>query len=146
MHPFRRAVEARDHASLTGLLAPDAVFTSPVAYRPYPGKPAAAAFLRAAIRVFEDFRYVREMSADDGAGGSDAALVFRATVGGKEVEGCDFLHTRADGLIDAVTVMVRPKSGMEALAAAMNAQFDRITAEAEAAAQPEAAAAERPHS
>ncbi|WP_035844805.1 nuclear transport factor 2 family protein [Kitasatospora azatica] len=127
MHPFRAAVEARDHAAITDLLADDVVFTSPVVYRPYAGKAITAAILGGALRVFEDFRYVREIV---GADGRDHALVFTATVGGREVNGCDFLHFDEAGRIDEFTVMVRPLSGAQALAEAMNAQFERITAEA----------------
>ncbi|MBW8482151.1 nuclear transport factor 2 family protein [Actinomadura parmotrematis] len=127
MHPFRKAVEARDTAALEALLADDVVFTSPVAFKPYPGKPITAAILRHVIEVFEDFRYVREIGAD---GAADHALVFTARVGGKEITGCDFLHTRPDGLVDDLMVMVRPLSGAQALAEAMGARFDRIAAEA----------------
>ena len=127
MHRFRRAVEARDEAAMEALLADDVVFTSPVAYRPYPGKPITAAILRAVMRVFEDFRYVREIA---DSGGRDHALVFETTVAGKKITGCDFVHVNADGLIDDFMVMVRPLSGATALAEAMGAQFDRIQAEA----------------
>ncbi|MFD8705518.1 nuclear transport factor 2 family protein [Kitasatospora sp. NPDC059648] len=126
MHPFRAAVEAGDHDTIEALLAEDVVFTSPVAFKPYPGKAMTAAILRGAARVFEDFRYVREINGTDGR---DRAFVFRATVDGREVHGCDFLHFDEDGLIDEFTVMVRPLSGAQALAAAMGAQFERITAE-----------------
>ncbi|HEX2314173.1 MAG TPA: nuclear transport factor 2 family protein [Thermomonospora sp.] len=128
MNPFRQAVEARDIAAIEALLAEDVVFTSPVAYQPYPGKAMTAAILRGVLRVFEDFRYVRELEGPDGR---DHALVFRATVNGKEVHGCDFLHFDEDGLIDDLTVMVRPLSGATALAEAMGAQFDRIRQEAQ---------------
>lgn len=37
MHPFRQAVEARDEDAMVALLADDVVFTSPVAFKPYPG-------------------------------------------------------------------------------------------------------------
>ena len=129
MDAFRKAVEARDAAGVEALLADDVVFHSPVAYKPYPGKPLVAAILRGALRVFEDFRYVREISGPDGR---DHALVFRATVRGKEVNGCDFLHLNDDGLIEDFTVMVRPLSGANALAEAMGAEFDRIQQEAAA--------------
>ncbi len=127
MHPFRQAVESRDEAAIEALLADDVVFTSPVAFKPYPGKPITAAILRGVMRVFEDFRYVREITDRDG---HDHALLFEATVAGKKVTGCDFLHTDDDGLIDDFVVMVRPLSAATALAEAMGAQFDRIRQEA----------------
>ncbi|WMX48317.1 nuclear transport factor 2 family protein [Streptomyces roseicoloratus] len=127
MKSFRQAVEAGDHAAVEALLAEDVVFTSPVAFRPYPGKAITAAILRGVTRVFTDFRYVREIV---GADGRDQALVFTAKVGDREINGCDFLHFDEDGLIDDFTVMVRPLSAAQALSAAMGAQFDRIAAEA----------------
>jgi SnoaL-like domain len=130
MHPFRQAVEAWDMAAVEALLAENVVFTSPVAYRPYPGKVLTAAILRGVSRVFEDFHYVREIG---GADGRDHALVFEAKVNGKQVQGCDFLHLDEDGLIDELTVMVRPLSGANALAEAMGAQFEQIQREASGA-------------
>lgn len=127
MHPFRAAVEARDDAAIEASLADGVVFTSPVAFKPYPGKPLTAAILRAVMRVFEDFRYVREIADEDGR---DHALVFEATVDGKKITGCDFLHVDDDGLIDDFMVMVRPLSGAKVLAEAMGAQFERIQREA----------------
>ena len=127
MHPFRKAVEERDTAAIEAMLAEDVVFTSPVAFKPYPGKAITAAILRAVLRVFEDFGYVREIA---GADGRDHALVFTATVNGKQINGCDFLHFDDDGLIDDFMVMVRPLSGAQALSEAMGAQFARITREA----------------
>ncbi|MEU6843451.1 nuclear transport factor 2 family protein [Streptomyces sp. NPDC046716] len=127
MEAFRKAVEANDHAAIEALLADDVVFTSPVVFKPYPGKAITAAILRGVTRVFEDFHYVREIH---DAGGRDHALVFAARVGDRELTGCDFLHVNDEGLIDEFTVMVRPLSGANALQAAMAAQFDRIAQEA----------------
>ena len=47
--------------AIQALLADDVVFTSPVAFKPYVGKPITAAILRGVLRIFEDFRYVREI-------------------------------------------------------------------------------------
>lgn len=127
MHPFRKAIEDRDEAALAVLLAEDVVFISPVAFKPYPGKPITKAILRGVLRVFEDFRYVREIADPSGR---DHALLFEATVAGKALTGCDFLHFDDDGLIDELMVMVRPLSAANALAEAMGAQFERIQAEA----------------
>ncbi|MFJ9176037.1 nuclear transport factor 2 family protein [Streptomyces sp. NPDC102360] len=127
MHPFRAAVEKDDLDAVEAMLAEDVVFTSPVVFKPYPGKAITAAILRAVTRVFEDFRYVREIGDADGR---DHVLVFEARVGDRKITGADFLHFDEDGLIDDFMVMVRPLSAAQALAEAMGAQFDRIAEEA----------------
>ena len=116
MHPFRSAIEADDTERAISLFSPDVVFNSPVVFRPYHGREALGVVLLAVSRVFEDFRYEREIGAE---GASDHALLFRARVGDRELHGCDFLHSGEDGLIDEMTVMVRPRSAMLALAEAM---------------------------
>jgi hypothetical protein len=130
MHAFRKAVEEQDAAAMQALLADDVVFTSPVAFKPYVGKPITAAILRGVLRVFEDFRYIREIH---DANGRDHALLFETRIAGaagKHVTGCDFIHTNDDGLIDDFMVMVRPLSGAKALSDAMAVQFERIQQEA----------------
>jgi hypothetical protein len=130
MHPFRKAVEARDEAAIQALLADTVVFTSPVAFKPYVGKPIAAAILGGVLRVFEDFHYVREIA---DSSGHDHALVFETKIAGAPgltITGCDFLHCNDDGLIDDFMVMVRPLSGATALSEAMGAQFAQIQQEA----------------
>ncbi|MFF9033274.1 nuclear transport factor 2 family protein [Streptomyces iakyrus] len=129
MRAFREAVEKLDLDAAEALLAPDVVFTSPVVFKPYAGKAMTAAILRAVSEVFQDFRYVREIN---DVNGRDHALVFTARVGDREINGCDFIHVGEDGLIDEFTVMVRPLSGAQALAAAMGEQFERIAEEARA--------------
>ena len=129
MRAFREAVEAGDLDAVEALLAEDVVFTSPVVFKPYPGKAITAAILHAVSQVFEDFRYERELA---GANGRDHALVFHARVGGRDLTGCDFLHVNEDGLIDELMVMVRPLSGAQALAEAMGARFEKIVEDAQA--------------
>ena len=120
MHPFRDAVEAQDIEAAIALLAEDVVFRSPVVFRPYHGRDAVGVLLAAVSRVFQDFRYEREIGAE---GASDHALVFSARVGDRKLDGCDFLHTNEHGLIDDFCVMVRPLSGALALAEAMKAEL-----------------------
>jgi ketosteroid isomerase-like protein len=123
MHPFRSAVESGDVEAALALLAPDIVFHSPIVFRPYEGREPVAAVLRAAFDVLEGLRYEREIGAPDAR---DHALMFRAHVGGREVQGCDFIHTGEDGQITEFTVMVRPLSGANALAAAMRARLETM--------------------
>jgi hypothetical protein len=118
MHPFRAAVEARDIAAAVALCSDDVEFRSPVAFAPYRGRAALTAILSAVIEVFEDFRYVREVGSE-----TDHVLVFRARVGELDLEGADFLHYDAAGAVDEFTVMVRPLSAAQALAAAMAARL-----------------------
>jgi ketosteroid isomerase-like protein len=118
MHPFRAAIEAKDIDAAIALLAEDVVFRSPIVFKPYQGRDAVEPILRAVSQVFEDFTYTREIGSHDAA---DHALVFRARVGDRELEGSDFLHVDEDGSITELTVMVRPLSGAVALAEAMRA-------------------------
>ncbi|MFC4055400.1 nuclear transport factor 2 family protein [Actinomadura syzygii] len=131
MHPFRAAAEAGDQRAIEALLADDVVFTSPVAFKPYPGKPITVAILRAVLRVFTDLRYFREIGAPDDR---DHALLFEAKVGDLTITGCDFIRTNDAGLIEDLTVMVRPLSAANALADAMAAEFDQVRREVAAAA------------
>ena len=68
----------------------------------------------------EDFRYTREIGA---VGARDHALVFETRVGDKQIEGCDFIQVDDDGAISELMVMVRPMTGMLALADAMKVQL-----------------------
>ena len=121
MHPFRAAVEAGDLERVSGLLADDVTFSSPAVFKPYSGRETVAFILAAVFRVFEDFRYEREIGAP---GADDHALVFRARVGDKEVHGVDLLRTDAQGQITDLTVMIRPLSALTAVAQAMGAQLE----------------------
>jgi hypothetical protein len=120
VHPFGAALEAGDIDAAIALLSDDVVFRSPIVFKPYHGRDAVALILHAVSRVFEDFRYTREIGAPDAR---DHALVLRARVGELEIEGCDFLHLDEDGAIDELTVMVRPLTAAHALAEAMKAQI-----------------------
>ena len=120
VHPFRKAIEAGDLDAAVSLMRDDVVFRSPAVFKPYHGRDAVRVILQAVFVVFEDFRYVREIGEH---GGRDHALVFEARVGDKQIEGCDFIQLDENGAISDFAVMVRPMSGMHALADAMKAQL-----------------------
>jgi hypothetical protein len=121
VHPFRVAIEAGDIEAAVGLLAEDVEFRSPVVFGPYRGREPVAELIRGVARVFEDFHYLREIGEPDGR---DHALVFSARVGGRQVEGCDFIQSNEDGSIAELVVMVRPLTGSIALAEAMQRAID----------------------
>jgi limonene-1,2-epoxide hydrolase len=120
VHPFRRAIEARDLDAAVALMRDDVVFRSPAVFKPYQGREAVRRLLEAVMMVFEDFHYTREIGAADAR---DHALVFETRVGDKHVEGCDFIQLDEDGAISELMVMVRPMSGMLTLAEAMKVQL-----------------------
>jgi ketosteroid isomerase-like protein len=128
MPTFPEAVIAGDMDAVDALLAENVVFTSPVAFKPYPGKAITSAILRGVTRVFEDFHYVREIR-----DGVHHAYEFKATVDGLEINGCDFVTYDDEGKIVDIKVMTRPLSATQALSARMGAQFEAIKAEAIAA-------------
>ena len=114
--PFHDAVVGGDWDTVVAQLADDVVFRSPAVHRPYEGRDAAAAVLRAVARVFEGFHYVDVIDAGD-----RALLKFRARVGDRQLEGWDELHLDTDGRITELTVMIRPLSGLQALVERMQA-------------------------
>jgi hypothetical protein len=109
--PFKRAVEARDLDALGACFTPEAVFHSPVTYRPFEGRQPVMTVLSAVMEMFEDFSYNGVLD-----GGGTAALFFDARVGDREIEGVDHLKFGPDGLITELTVMIRPLSGLNAVA------------------------------
>ena len=113
--PFRAAVEARDVDAMRAALHPDVVFRSPAVYKPYEGIDTVMHLLSTVLRVFEDFRYLDELHGD----GDTHALIFEARAGGREVHGLDYLRTDADGLVTELWVMIRPLSGLQAVASEM---------------------------
>ena len=113
-HALREAVERRDIEAAVELLADDVVFRSPAVFKPYEGRETVATILRTVFGVFEDFRYVAELSGD----GVDG-LVFETRVGDRSLQGIDLIRTDEEGQITEFTVMIRPASGLVALAERM---------------------------
>jgi hypothetical protein len=116
---FGRAVEARDIAATIARLAPDVVFRSPVVFAPYEGREATGRILAAVVQVFEDFRYIDEITSD-----GHEALVFEARVGDRTLQGVDLIRLGDDGLVSELTVLIRPMSALLALAEAMRQRLE----------------------
>ena len=118
-HVFRAAIEQGDIDAAVALLADDAVFRSPAVFKPYEGREAVETILRAAFSIFEDFRYTDELTGQGAHG-----LVFQARVGDRSLEGLDLIRADAAGRIGEFTVMIRPASGLMALAERMGAALE----------------------
>jgi ketosteroid isomerase-like protein len=121
-HPFGAAIEAGDEDAALATIADDVVFRSPAVHKPYHGREQVAGILRLVATVFEDFRYTNEWR-----DGRTTVLFFEAHVGDRELQGVDILEDDADGRIVAFTVMIRPLSGLQAVAARMAERVAQVT-------------------
>ncbi|HEY4426770.1 MAG TPA: nuclear transport factor 2 family protein [Solirubrobacteraceae bacterium] len=111
---FREAAQRGDIAAASALLAEDVVFHSPATFHPFVGRETVTRLLTIVAGTFEDFRYTDQLE-----GGGAHGLIFRASIGGRELEGLDLLRLDDDGLIADFTVMLRPLSGLVPFAQAV---------------------------
>jgi hypothetical protein len=116
---FRAAAESKDFSAIDELISEDVSFRSPVVFKQYEGRDAVALLLGAVAQVFEDFTYTDQIETGD-----SAALMFSARVGDRELDGIDYLHFDSEGRIDRMAVYVRPMSGVNALAEAMQRKLE----------------------
>ena len=117
-HPFGAAIEAGDEDAALATIAEDVVFRSPAVHRAYEGREIVASLLKAVATVFENFRYTNEWR-----DGRTTILFFEANVGDRDLQGIDILEENEAGEIEKFTVMIRPLSGLQAVAQAMQARF-----------------------
>ena len=117
-HPFATAVLAGDHDAALATIADDVVFRSPAVYKPYHGKEDVSNVLRLVATVFDNFRYTNEWR-----DGKTTILFFEANVGDRELQGIDILEENDEGRIARFTVMIRPLSGLQAVAGTMAARL-----------------------
>ncbi|MFZ0023056.1 nuclear transport factor 2 family protein [Acinetobacter sp.] len=122
---WHEMLESRDMSILSELLAEEVVFRSPVAFQPYPGKQVVFFILTNVIQVFENFTYHREFISEDG---NNVVLEFSANVGDKKLKGVDMIQFNEEGQMIDFEVMIRPKSGLEALAVQMGQRMQSFQA------------------
>src|SRR5438270_12162401 len=96
---FRTAVEEGNVEQVPELFDEDAIFRSPVLFKPYEGRVQVLKVLQAAERALgltERFRYVHQL---EDPNDRVAILEFATEVDGKQVEGIDKLTFDEDGRI-----------------------------------------------
>jgi hypothetical protein len=129
---FRTTVESGGIAGASRLFREDAVFRSPVVYRPYSGRDTVLKILEAAERVLGaggHFRYVHQLEDGDAR---VAILEFTTEVDGRQVEGIDKLTFDENGLITELKVMLRPASALQIVGARMAEEFAHLGVATEA--------------
>jgi SnoaL-like domain len=123
---FRAAVEQGDMSQARELFHEDAIFRSPVVFKPYEGREQVLKVLQAAERVLgvgASFRYVHQL---EDPRDRVAILEFVTEVDGRQVEGIDKLTFDEDGLIRELKVMLRPASALQAVGVRMAEEFAQV--------------------
>jgi hypothetical protein len=103
-------VETQNAAILDAILATDVKFHSPFIWKPKEGKAVTILILTTVTKVFEDFRYVREICDEQ-----NFALEFEAKIGELTLRGVDLIQLGDDGKIIDFEVMVRPANALQVL-------------------------------
>lgn len=120
---WHKMVDEKDLSKLGNFLSEQALFRSPMAHTPYPGKMAVYFALSNVIEVFENFTYHRELISETDR---SAMLEFTADVSGKTLKGVDIITFNEAGLITEFEVLIRPMSGLSALAEQMAPRMEKL--------------------
>jgi hypothetical protein len=116
-----------DHSpeGLSGQLADNVVFRSPVVHTPQEGKAITMAYLTAAGQTLggDTFRYTRAFDCGD-----KAVLEFECVMDGILVNGVDMIEWNTNGQITDFKVMVRPLKAIQTVHAAMGAMLAKMKA------------------
>jgi hypothetical protein len=98
---------------LEALLAKDAVFYSPLVFKPQAGRKLTAMYLKNAYEMFfadgnKSFQYVREIHSD-----TDSMLEFTCEIDGILINGIDVIKWNDEGKIQEFKVFIRPNKAIE---------------------------------
>ncbi len=118
-------IASSDFTELMAMTRPDVIFRSPAVHKPYHSAPVLSLILNTVMGVFQDFTYHREFASADGL---SVVLEFSARVGDRELKGIDMIRFDADGKIAEFEVMIRPLSGLQALAGEMGVRIAAVLA------------------
>ncbi|MEX3686516.1 nuclear transport factor 2 family protein [Paraburkholderia sp. BR14263] len=130
---WHELVDSKDLSRLESIVHPEAVFRSPMAFKPYGPAPALLMALRTVITIFGDFTYHRQFSSADGL---NVVLEFSATVQDKQLKGIDMIRFDDAGLIVEFEVMIRPFNALQVLGAEMGARLAHVLPAYKAASHP----------
>lgn len=121
---WHEVVRTRNPARLNQIIAEDAVFHSPIVFRPQQGRDLVALYLTGAMRVIAtpEFRYVREI-----VDGPDAVLEFETVIDGVQVNGVDMICWNDQGLISDFKVMLRPLKAIKIVQQKMAALLEQLS-------------------
>lgn len=106
---WHKVFKSQELDKLDEIISDNAVFTSPVVYKPMEGKKITKMYLFAAGQSFnmDKFKYIREI--DDGL---NSVLEFETYIDDISVNGVDMIRWDDEGKIVDFKVMIRPLKAM----------------------------------
>ena len=120
---WHRMIASGDLSPVPALLHPDALFRSPMAFKPYHSAQAVAMILGTVITIFKNFVYERQFISSDGL---SVTLEFSAMVGDKQLKGVDLIRFDEHGKIVEFEVMIRPINATAALGEEMGKRLGAL--------------------
>lgn len=117
-------VAAQNPEILREILSDEMKFHSPFVWKPK-DKQFALQVLTTVVKVFENFRYTRELF-----GENSCALEFAANIGATALEGVDIIEFDDAGKISDFKIMIRPANGLQTLGEEMGKRLAAQSLEA----------------
>lgn len=124
LEKWHQVVETQDLKLLKSLIAKDAVFYSPLLFKPQKGKTKVFGYLSAASKMFEGsgFHYVKEIANTD-----TAVLEFNAEIDAILIDGVDIISWNEAGQITEFKVMIRPLKAIQKVGEKMKALLEEMS-------------------
>ncbi len=124
---WHKLLKERDLKNLEKLLHKDAVFHSPLVFKPQEGRKLTALYLKNAAKMFfangnTSFHYVREIHSED-----HSMLEFTCEIEGILINGVDIISWDGEGKITEFKVMIRPNKAIEKVKEKMSELMSEIS-------------------
>ena len=113
---WHEMVKDGDPSRLGTIASEGIVFRSPAVFTPYVGREPFCLIISTVLTIFEDFRYHRTFTSP---ADNSVVLEFETRIGDRILKGIDMIRFGEDGLMTEFEVMIRPASGLKALAEKM---------------------------
>ena len=120
---WHKVIESNNLGLLDEIIADNAIFSSPVVFKPMEGKEITMMYLHAAGESFnmEKFEYTKEIHDD-----MNSVLEFETFIDEISVNGVDMIEWNEDGKISNFKVMIRPYKAVQKVQEKMIEALDNL--------------------
>ena len=120
---WHKVIETDNLELLNDIIADNAIFSSPVVFKPMEGKEITMMYLHAAGESFnmEKFEYTKEIHDD-----MNSVLEFETFIDEISVNGVDMIEWNEDGKISNFKVMIRPYKAVQKVQEKMIEALDNL--------------------